>query len=524
MIGRIKAAVSAFRAAGTPTSEEGHSYSWYRSSIDGWAEEHYDDLVARKGVGVYREMVKRDDAIHAAVRLPIFSRLSKLPTFQPRSDAPEDRLAAWLCTEAFDRLDGGSMTRFLSDVLTGTSMGFSCTEKVWGDPVSIEIPDEVLRDNYEEDEGEEGAMPQTRESVTRRMVQFPRRYHLLPHETLTFQLDEYGNFKPDGVWQLSQRYVTPTTSGSPGMYKRMDRENFVLWKWLEEEGWGNPFGLSPLRPAYRWYFLKDQIIRWAGEYLERFGKPGLKVRTKESLGPAQIRSIDALLQQWQSSNRYRYGDGVESIEIMELSHTTTDAYEQWLKLCNRAIARCGLIPSLVMEGGESVGSNALGQSHRDTFDIVIDHLGELLADEVLREQVCTPIVRANLGEQVRPPLVIFPPMAEKDRTRTISEVKLAQEAGYIIPRQWAYEEAGIPIPGEGEDILDAPEPPQQQMPGMPMVGLGERDAYEMQDPMVRDLVKDVADANGGKDKDEVMAVLQGMGKRSRYAHRNGWDR
>ena len=244
---RLSAAVEAFskpadvQSTDPLTYAEDYYYPRFVSEADGLRT--VDDLVERKGITPYREMMMRDEQVASCVGYLIFARLASGFTISPASGEETDKKAAAALEDNFKRLQRSSIVRLMQNAMDAISIGFSVQEKIWAEPNT---------------------------SGEFKGLQYYQTFRPIAQETITFKQDAHGELEPDGVWQ-AKPHMTYQGFTSPQAFNHLPIDRFILWSWQQRNG--NLLGLSVLRPAYRWYMWKDMMVRWWAKYMERHGHP-----------------------------------------------------------------------------------------------------------------------------------------------------------------------------------------------------------------------------------------------------------
>lgn len=121
---------------------------------------------------------------------------------------------------------------------------------------------------------------------------------------------------------------------------------------------------------------------------------------------------------------------------------------------DRAMARGMLVPSLLLEGGETVGSNALGQAHRDTFT---ENVNARLADYAaqITDHLIARLVLFNYGPNAPACRLVFEPVGDDTAERMWQLLTtLVAGNGIALDGQAIAQRLGVPIL-DGQDAADA---------------------------------------------------------------------
>lgn len=440
-------------------AERWDPYNWNRT----WGLRAVDDLVATKGISVYREMMERDPQVLSCVQLPILARLASGWDFLPASESLEDAKAAEYTRRVLEQF----VARLMSDAMDALPLCFACVEKVWAEP---------------------------EESGEWRGYQGYRAFRALPQETVTFKRDEHGDIEPDGVWQTKSdapgQMVAPSLD--PTNFNQFAVDRFVLWHWRSK--YGNPLGLSVLRPAYASYFFKQFTIKHWARYMERYGLPRARVRVPANSTKEQMEAAVEMLRRYQTDLAMAYRDN-STVEIDEPSTTATMNFEAAITAANKEIAHACLLPSTLLDNTEG-GSYALAKAQKSTFTWVLDNIGALLSSEVMGNQVIRPLIDANFGPQYECPKFTFRDYSQPDLESIARMVVMLAEKGMDIPKSWIRETLGLPEVKDAADLLIVP-----QAAAVPTTDT-EEEALDA-------VVAEYAAARATGDKDRALAALAG---------------
>lgn len=454
-------------------AERWNAQSWNA----GWGLQTVDDLVQSKGIGIYREMPRKDPHVSSCIYLPVMARLSSGWDFVPASDAPEDARVAAYVRFALDKL----VSRLLTDAMEALWMGFCCIEKIWGAPQAT---------------GEWAGF------------QGYRAFRPLPQETVTYKRDEHGDLEPDGVWQARSDHpgsmVTPGLD--PANFTRHDASRFVKWYWRTE--YGNPLGLSILRPAYAPYFFKQFTLKQWARYMAKYGMPGIRIKVPKDAKKEQMDDAVEYARRYQTDLAMAYREGTE-ITIEAPNTTATMNFEAAKTDANKEIAHACLQPATLLDVTDQ-GSYALAKEQSGTFTWFLDNVGNLLAEEVMDQQVIRPMVDTNFGRQYECPWFTFRDFSQPDRESVARMVDLLVKAGMDVPKSWIRETLGVPEVSDEADRLTPPPVSVSVPPPAPlgMSGDPEQDALDS-------LVAEMAMARSTGNKDRFLEAVHGGNGRRR---------
>jgi phage gp29-like protein len=209
----------------------------------------------------------------------------------------------------------------------------------------------------------------------------------------------------------------------------------------------NAYGVALLSSCFWPWTFKHGGFQFFVQLCERFGVPF--PIGKYPVGSDQ-KDIDQLLEGL--SMLVTHGIGAlpddASVEILERKGGGEPVQAQLIDLCNREMSKALTSQTLATEQNGQ-GARAASDTHarrasenqRADRALVVDGRNQIL--QILHG------VNFNGGE---PPKWIF-----KDRREVNSEtVSRVRETGRLVPvsKEWAYNELGVPVPKEGEELLE----------------------------------------------------------------------
>lgn len=378
-----------------------------------------DDLVQRKGIEIYERM-GIDDQIAAALRIKILSRLASGYDVEAASSKPEHTEHRDFVADVFDRLPAG-MDSKLTQWMSAFKYGYATAEKVY-----------EIRHGGRWD----GKLVYKDVKAKSPFV-------------FEFVIDPYGNIMPDGV-QLNGR------AGQAGT--RLPRSKFVHWAYNAE--FGNPYGLSDLRPCYRSYFSKDFIIKLYNLHIEKFASPTPMGFLPENLTDDERDAVKATLDHLQNATAATFPQDVE-VKYMEsrLGGAIAFKFGDAIDMHNRFIGRAILVPDMLgYSGGVQGGSFALGRKQIDVYFMVLSAIGRDLEETVIGEQMIRELIDMNYGPQDAYPRFRFREV-EADLAVRATVVKILVEAGAVDPHEdWVRGYLDLPesaLPPPQADVFTA---------------------------------------------------------------------
>lgn len=389
-------------------------------------------------IDTFKRMVDTDDTVGSGVDFLTTCLAARLGRYQH----PSREITQWV-NDRLEEIEGG-LVNAVKEILSATWAGFYCGEKVWSNT----------------DNG----------FVLRKIVS-------LPPSTVLFETDRGGELLPDGILQYQRNY-NPVALGMgvnffggmaagglgfatdayrPDMFAkfgdlpfpmrtgntfnylsiRIPRQKVIHYSFDAQGKFGNPYGRSLLRRAYKYYVMKDAILQMLAIALDRKGTPltvvfadnNVTLMDPEKKGAGQnmrgqkvgIRADEAAQKAFKNVHNDttiilpgKKGQIYDTAFVPQDSNSS--AFIDSLNFCNKSLMRALLLPSLIFTSGDGSGSYSLGQEHARTFDKILDGMLAGLK-HVLVQQLIVEMIAYN-----------FPRSAwEKDGPGDFSKREFSQE-------------------------------------------------------------------------------------------------
>lgn len=317
-----------------------------------------DDLYQKKGdYSIYHDMIN-DDQISICLNLKKDLVLGSGYSLVPSEDGQEE-----ICKELYESLEGDSDISFLDkcrELLDSYDVGFSLSEKLF-----------KIR--------EDGKLA-FQNSLTRH-----------PNSWLIYQ-DDKGKIT---------KYEQQTVNGGIEINPKS------LIHYVNNGKYQNPYGLSDLRAAYNAWFVKRQIVRYLGIFLESVAKP-IPVGKYDVNAPAGTADdLLDVLKKFQVKTAIVLPKEVE-VDFLE-AKSNGEAFHKAINIFNMFIGRALFIPDLLgMSGSEtSGGSLALGKEQMNIFFMHINRRRATL-EKIIQNHWIKPICLYNYGDIPAPKFKLNP--------------------------------------------------------------------------------------------------------------------
>lgn len=194
----------------------------------------------------------------------------------------------------------------------------------------------------------------------------------------------------------------------------------------DREG-GNWVGSSLLRPAYKFWVLKDRMLRVQAQTIDRNGM-GIPLY-QGAPGEESLDAGAALAQAWRSGDNSGAAvpDGADLL-LRGVEGTLPDA-DPVIRYYDEQIARAVLAHFLNL--GSETGSWALGSTFADFFILSLQALGEQIADTTT-QHVIEDLVDWNWGSDEPAPRLVFDEIGSRSAP-TAAALKALVDAGLVFP-------------------------------------------------------------------------------------------
>lgn len=374
-----------------------------------------DEIIRRQGWDTYRDM-GLDDQVKAALQFKAIIVAGRKLEVKP-ADGENGKEVAEFVRAELERVRIANLLK--RSALCGFKYGFCVGELVWklgewkGKPV-IQLQEPKLRD--------------------------PR--------ALTAQTDTHGNIEK---WvqrgDRGQTIILPT-----------DR----VFHWAHEAEFGNPYGTSDLRAAYKNWWAKKYIVQFWNVFMERMGSPMTMMKYPQG-APSELKdTLKSILKGLSSRTELLVPAGVE-VELIEATRGGNAGYLEALEYHDNAIARAVLVPALFGMGAKGErGSDSQSRLHLR----MLFKMAAMLSDELSAalSVVVKRMVDYNFDVKEYPSLV-WGDYSEFEMTEIVDAIRLMHAGGILeldeTDTNYVRSVIGMSLrnEGEGDNVIRPPEPP-----------------------------------------------------------------
>lgn len=353
-----------------------------------------DDLVAKKGIQVYREML-RDDQVKACIFAKQDAVLASGWEIKDVKIAEDDAEGEDSAEETGDYLrfvleeiDGTVETKIVQ-MMSGMSYGYSVNEPVF----------KLIK--YGPFEGKIGL----RDIKTRKPDGFD------------FDTDIYGNLLPDGVIQGT---------------RRLPANRFVIYS--HREHFSNIYGESDLRAAYAPFWIKENISRFMTMMFERHGMPIPVFQSEGVLTAQQNAALQNFINNLQAKTGMIIPKGV-TVKFEEPGRGAGESFVMCLNYLDRRIGTALMVPQLMGLSAEGqTGSLARSATEFDVFLWIVQRLRADFA-ALLNEKLFKPLTDLNYEvTDGKYPQFVFKAITEARKRELADMFNAAKNAGTVTVR------------------------------------------------------------------------------------------
>lgn len=224
-----------------------------------------------------------------------------------------------------------------------------------------------------------------------------------------------------------------------GRTYRMPVDRLVVY--VNEREGGNWLGQSLFRPAYKFWTLKDRLLRVQAQTIDRNGM-GVPVYTASEIPSALLdpeeweqRRTKEIAEGLKIARGFRSGESAGAsvphgaeVKLLGVEGTLPDA-EKPIRYYDEQIARAVLAHFLNLGGDNSTGSYALGDTFKGFFTMSVQAVGLQVADTATRH-IVEDLVDLNYGPDEPAPRIVFDEIGEGFAADAI---KLMIDAGALHP-------------------------------------------------------------------------------------------
>lgn len=250
------------------------------------------------------------------------------------------------------------------------------------------------------------------------------------------------------------------TNTADGINKPIKPTKFVIFPWMQQ--FANPYGISDLQSAYRFWYLKRILVRMWAVALEKYAMPTALGKHPALWKQAQIEALEDAMRKMQQDNVITMQEDA-TIEFLQNATTSgSDPFISAMEACDKQILIAIEGASMHIIESRLTGSRNVGLVSADQSDLFTWFLSECM-EGVINEQVIPKLVAANFENAPIPKFSFVDPGDEDLQGDTVIDDALLRW-GVKLSESYFYEKYGRPEPKPDEPIL---QPPAQAAPAAP---------------------------------------------------------
>jgi phage gp29-like protein len=399
-----------------------------------------DELLLRQGFRTYREMLA-DDTVKACLAFKKVLVHQRDWEIEPVGGKDAGEKAKAHAAFVMDVLQETQWNRIMRETLSALDFGFSVGEILWE---VKEWKDEGLK-------------------VVLRDIR-----HRDP-EFLRADVDIHGNII--GFRQISGYHV-PNRGVSTYPNNEIVIEPGKVIHFAYQSNFGNAYGVSDLRAAYRAWWSKKFVTQFWNVFLERFGSPLTAMKYPAGAAPELKAALQDILTSLSTRSDILVPEGV-SVELIEATRGGAAGYAEALNYCDIGISRAILVPALLGMGVDvKRGSDSQSRLHlRVLMKIANDIATDL--ENIYTERVVKPLVDMNFPGVTDYPAFVFRDYGEYEAVEIVDSMINMFNAGMLDADQddinYMRSILGAPLREEGDEdeVMRAPPPPVGTSPNDP---------------------------------------------------------
>ncbi len=172
-----------------------------------------------------------------------------------------------------------------------------------------------------------------------------------------------------------------------------------MWHWAHQSQFGNAYGVSDLRAAYRSWWAKRFIVNFWNVFLERMGAPMTMMKYPQGAPDDLKKVLKQILRNLNSKTEILVPEGV-TVELIEAQRTGKGDYDAALRYHDNSIAKALLMVAILglseAEGGRSADSQS--RLHLRVLFKAMDAISQDLIFSFW-DQVVKPLVDMNFEHE-----------------------------------------------------------------------------------------------------------------------------
>jgi SPP1 gp7 family putative phage head morphogenesis protein len=267
---------------------------------------------------------------------------------------------------------------------------------------------------------------------------YVRKAKVLPPESIKLSCDKYGNLTAIQQFPYNIENIESKNAGQgyvPPEPVSLDMDKIILW--VNGDDYSQFIGKSDLDAVYKYWFLKDFILKFWSMFIERFGAPLLIAFVKAKNMKAARESLKNILTS--SSFSMEQDDKIEMLEPQKEGQ----AFESMINYCDNEITKGLIVPSLLLGSTDQTGSSNLGEIHFKLFEYRIDFIQRKLQN--LMRAFIKKQIDLNFDGVKYYPIFTFKPSSLNHRMKMAQSFDLLVKNAMVHPLEpWVRTELQLP--------------------------------------------------------------------------------
>lgn len=192
----------------------------------------------------------------------------------------------------------------------------------------------------------------------------------IPPDIVDFQTDSKGNLT--GIYQEDYDDPNARSQYNEPRGNKIPIERTLLWTYRRE---GSSLkGRSDFDPIYKYWYLKDFILKFWSIFTERYGAPFMFGVTKKKRMTEFKNALKNIITRTELVGVM----GEDDVKVLETSHDGNQ-FENFIHYCDTQITKGMLVPNLLLDSGKS-GARSLGDTQFGLFEWRIHSLQSEMED------------------------------------------------------------------------------------------------------------------------------------------------
>jgi phage gp29-like protein len=215
---------------------------------------------------------------------------------------------------------------------------------------------------------------------------------------------------------------------------------------------GHPTGSSLLRALGFWWAAMNFTLEWFLNFAQIFGMPIRWASYDPNLDKPTIEVIKEMLQNMGSAAWAAFPAGV-TLELKEAAKAGSDNPQVALMAAADKVCDILVLRQTLTTDAADRGTQALGTVHQDVLSDVKQGAANWCA-RMLNRQLIRALCRLNYGDVRECPYLLPNDKQVKDAKSLAERDKILSDLGVEFPKEWFYERHDVPVPEEGDEVLE----------------------------------------------------------------------